>query len=177
MTLAPRPCPRRKRRHLETLPNGRVLQVPHPPNLHHSRRPSGCHPIRPRKSCGRISRRISISTRATPRSWARPAGRTSMSCMRPRKLEMRRCRLYGGLLSIRVRRLDDVYPHITSSRIVYDAGQKCSALSRLYVSASVWNGGFKNQLLLEIAKIKVGSPLEWSNYMGPVMYASRPSSM
>jgi 1-pyrroline-5-carboxylate dehydrogenase len=50
------------------------------------------------------------------------------------------------------------------------AGQKCSALSRLYVSKSVRNGGFKDQLLAEIAKIKVGMSTEWGNYMGPVMY-------
>ncbi|PPR04647.1 hypothetical protein CVT24_011865 [Panaeolus cyanescens] len=48
-------------------------------------------------------------------------------------------------------------------------GQKCSALSRLYVSASIWNGGFKEELLTEIAKIKVGTPLDWSNFMGPVI--------
>lgn len=48
-------------------------------------------------------------------------------------------------------------------------GQKCSALSRLYVSSSVWNGGFKDQYLAEIAKIKVGSLHDWSNFMGPVM--------
>ena len=51
-------------------------------------------------------------------------------------------------------------------------GQKCSALSRLYVSASVWKGGFKDQLLEEIAKIKVGPPQDFGNFMGPVMYAS-----
>ncbi|KAG5642528.1 hypothetical protein DXG03_002601 [Asterophora parasitica] len=48
-------------------------------------------------------------------------------------------------------------------------GQKCSALSRLYVSASVWNAGFKDQLLSEIAKIKIGAPTDFSNFMGPVM--------
>ena len=48
-------------------------------------------------------------------------------------------------------------------------GQKCSALSRLYVAKSLWEGGFKDQLLSEIAKIKVGSPLDFSNFMGPVM--------
>jgi len=51
-------------------------------------------------------------------------------------------------------------------------GQKCSALSRLYVSASVWNGGFKDQFLGEIAKIKVGPPQDFTNFMGPVMCAS-----
>ncbi|KZP21596.1 delta-1-pyrroline-5-carboxylate dehydrogenase [Athelia psychrophila] len=48
-------------------------------------------------------------------------------------------------------------------------GQKCSALSRLYVSASAWKNGFKDQLLEEIAKIKVGAPQDWSNFMGPVI--------
>ena len=48
-------------------------------------------------------------------------------------------------------------------------GQKCSALSRLYVSSSVWNGGFKDQFLTEIAKIKVGPCNDWSNFLGPVM--------
>ena len=48
-------------------------------------------------------------------------------------------------------------------------GQKCSALSRLYVSASLWKGGFKDQFLEEIAKIKVGPPQDFSNFLGPVM--------
>lgn len=48
-------------------------------------------------------------------------------------------------------------------------GQKCSALSRLYVPRSLWDNGFKTQFLEEIAKIKVGSPLEWNNFMGPVI--------
>lgn len=49
-------------------------------------------------------------------------------------------------------------------------GQKCSALSRIYVSKSIWEGGFKDQYLAEIAKIKVGAPQDWSNFMGPVMF-------
>ncbi|KAJ7094527.1 delta-1-pyrroline-5-carboxylate dehydrogenase [Mycena belliarum] len=52
-------------------------------------------------------------------------------------------------------------------------GQKCSALSRLYVSSSVWSAGFKEMFLAEIAKIKVGGPDDWTNYMGPVI--GRPS--
>ncbi|KII94699.1 hypothetical protein PLICRDRAFT_33512 [Plicaturopsis crispa FD-325 SS-3] len=48
-------------------------------------------------------------------------------------------------------------------------GQKCSALSRLYVSSSLWSSGFKDQLLEQVARIKVGSPLDWSNFMGPVI--------
>ncbi|KAG0703932.1 Aldehyde/histidinol dehydrogenase [Suillus ampliporus] len=48
-------------------------------------------------------------------------------------------------------------------------GQKCSALSRLYVSSSLWTSGFKDQLLSEAAKIKVGPPSDFSNFMGPVI--------
>ena len=49
------------------------------------------------------------------------------------------------------------------------SGQKCSALSRLYVPKSLWEGGFKDLLLSEVAKIKVGPCTEWTNHMGPVM--------
>ena len=55
-------------------------------------------------------------------------------------------------------------------------GQKCSALSRIYVSATAWNGGFKEQLLAEIAKLKIGPASDFTNFIGPVMYARRISS-
>lgn len=49
-------------------------------------------------------------------------------------------------------------------------GQKCSALSRLYVSSSVWNaGGFKDKLLEQVAGIKVGNPMKFDNFLGPVI--------
>ena len=48
-------------------------------------------------------------------------------------------------------------------------GQKCSALSRLYVASSVWNNGFKDQLLAEVASLKVGPPTDFQNFIGPVM--------
>ncbi|KZS91263.1 delta-1-pyrroline-5-carboxylate dehydrogenase [Sistotremastrum niveocremeum HHB9708] len=48
-------------------------------------------------------------------------------------------------------------------------GQKCSALSRLYVSASLWKNGFKDKLLQEISSIKVGPPEDFGNFMGPVI--------
>jgi 1-pyrroline-5-carboxylate dehydrogenase len=50
-------------------------------------------------------------------------------------------------------------------------GQKCSALSRLYVPASLWNaaGGFKSQLRSEVALVKVGPQTEWTSFMGPVI--------
>jgi 1-pyrroline-5-carboxylate dehydrogenase len=50
-------------------------------------------------------------------------------------------------------------------------GQKCSALSRLYVSASAWNGGFKELFIEEIAKIRMGPPQDFRNFVGAVMYA------
>ncbi|THH05706.1 hypothetical protein EW145_g4598 [Phellinidium pouzarii] len=48
-------------------------------------------------------------------------------------------------------------------------GQKCSALSRLYVSSSLWANGFKDKLLQEVSKIKVGPAHDFSNFMGPVI--------
>lgn len=48
-------------------------------------------------------------------------------------------------------------------------GQKCSALSRLYVSSSIWKNGFKEKLLQEVAKIKVGPCQDFENFMGPVI--------
>ena len=48
-------------------------------------------------------------------------------------------------------------------------GQKCSALSRLYVSSLVWEGGFKEQLLNCTSNICVGPPEDFQNFVGPVM--------
>jgi 1-pyrroline-5-carboxylate dehydrogenase len=48
-------------------------------------------------------------------------------------------------------------------------GQKCSALSRLYVSRKAWEGGFKERLVQETANLKVGPPTEWNAFNGPVM--------
>lgn len=48
-------------------------------------------------------------------------------------------------------------------------GQKCSATSRLYVAESVWPE-FKRELVAETEKIKVGSPEEFSNFVGPVIH-------
>ncbi|KAH9948770.1 delta-1-pyrroline-5-carboxylate dehydrogenase [Amylocystis lapponica] len=48
-------------------------------------------------------------------------------------------------------------------------GQKCSALSRLYVSASVWNSGFKDLLVAETAILKVGPAQDFTNFLGPVI--------
>ncbi|GAA5873962.1 hypothetical protein JCM3774_004052 [Rhodotorula dairenensis] len=50
-------------------------------------------------------------------------------------------------------------------------GQKCSALSRLYVPKSMWEGQgkFKETLLAEVGKITVGSVTEFGHFMGPVI--------
>jgi 1-pyrroline-5-carboxylate dehydrogenase len=37
------------------------------------------------------------------------------------------------------------------------------------VSSSVWRSGFKDQLLEEVAKIKIGPPQQFGNFMGPVI--------
>lgn len=59
----------------------------------------------------------------------------------------------------------------------FPLGQKCSALSRLYVSKYVWETGFKTQFLEEIAKIKVGPCTKWDNFLGPVMYVLHTTSV
>lgn len=48
------------------------------------------------------------------------------------------------------------------------SGQKCSACSRAYVPDSTWPT-FSKVLLEEIAKIKVGSVDDFTNFMGPVI--------
>ncbi|KAK0546448.1 1-pyrroline-5-carboxylate dehydrogenase [Tilletia horrida] len=49
-------------------------------------------------------------------------------------------------------------------------GQKCSALSRLYVPQSLWEqGGFKNKLLERVSQISVGPVNEFQHFMGPVI--------
>ncbi|GAA5831061.1 hypothetical protein JCM11251_005130 [Rhodosporidiobolus azoricus] len=47
-------------------------------------------------------------------------------------------------------------------------GQKCSALSRLYVPKSLWPE-FKEKLVAETNKITVGSVTEFQHFMGPVI--------
>lgn len=48
-------------------------------------------------------------------------------------------------------------------------GQKCSAASRLYVAESVWPE-FKKQLVEETEKLKVGTPEDPENFIGPVIH-------
>ncbi|KAG8792772.1 1-pyrroline-5-carboxylate dehydrogenase [Ceratobasidium sp. 428] len=48
-------------------------------------------------------------------------------------------------------------------------GQKCSALSRLYVPSSLWNGGLKDKLLQDVGRISVGPATDPKNFIGPVI--------
>ncbi|KAL1923688.1 uncharacterized protein VTP21DRAFT_8668 [Calcarisporiella thermophila] len=48
-------------------------------------------------------------------------------------------------------------------------GQKCSATSRVYVPDTIWEK-LKEELLHEHAKIKMGTPEDFKNFMGPVIH-------
>lgn len=48
-------------------------------------------------------------------------------------------------------------------------GQKCSATSRLYVPKSLWPE-FKQKLIAETEKLKLGVPSEPQNFVGPVIH-------
>lgn len=49
-------------------------------------------------------------------------------------------------------------------------GQKCSALSRAYISDTVWKGGFKEAFVRMVDAIKVGPVDEFTNFNGPVIH-------
>ncbi|MDT9689677.1 L-glutamate gamma-semialdehyde dehydrogenase [Streptomyces sp. P9(2023)] len=48
-------------------------------------------------------------------------------------------------------------------------GQKCSASSRAYVPASIWNSGFKEDFAAEVDGIKMGDVTDLSNFIGAVI--------
>lgn len=48
-------------------------------------------------------------------------------------------------------------------------GQKCSALSRLYVPKSLWEGGMKDKLVSATKSICLGPVNEFKHFMGPVI--------
>ena len=48
-------------------------------------------------------------------------------------------------------------------------GQKCSACSRAYVPASIWDK-FKTRLVEETEKLKIGPPSDFGNFIGPVIH-------
>ncbi|ORY87157.1 delta-1-pyrroline-5-carboxylate dehydrogenase [Protomyces lactucae-debilis] len=49
-------------------------------------------------------------------------------------------------------------------------GQKCSALSRLYVAKSVWEKGFKAQFISATEALKIGTVEDFTNFNGPVIH-------
>ncbi|MEV0777070.1 L-glutamate gamma-semialdehyde dehydrogenase [Streptomyces sp. NPDC050428] len=48
-------------------------------------------------------------------------------------------------------------------------GQKCSASSRAYVPASIWNDGFKEEFAAEVDAIAMGDVTDLSNFLGAVI--------
>jgi 1-pyrroline-5-carboxylate dehydrogenase len=48
-------------------------------------------------------------------------------------------------------------------------GQKCSACSRAYIPKSIWPQ-FKDELVAETEKLKVGAPDDFGNFIGPVIH-------
>lgn len=48
-------------------------------------------------------------------------------------------------------------------------GQKCSALSRLYVPKSMWEGGLKEKLIERTKSLTLGPVEEFQHFMGPVI--------
>ncbi|WP_228976974.1 L-glutamate gamma-semialdehyde dehydrogenase [Streptomyces sp. DH12] len=48
-------------------------------------------------------------------------------------------------------------------------GQKCSATSRAYIPASIWNSGFKEEFAAEVDGIKMGDVTDLTNFIGAVI--------
>ncbi|MET7759691.1 L-glutamate gamma-semialdehyde dehydrogenase [Streptomyces sp. NPDC005389] len=48
-------------------------------------------------------------------------------------------------------------------------GQKCSASSRAYIPASIWNDGFKEEFAAEVDGITMGDVTDLSNFIGAVI--------
>ncbi|GAA3745027.1 L-glutamate gamma-semialdehyde dehydrogenase [Streptomyces tremellae] len=48
-------------------------------------------------------------------------------------------------------------------------GQKCSATSRAYIPASIWNDGFKEEFAAEVDAIAMGDVTDLSNFIGAVI--------
>lgn len=48
-------------------------------------------------------------------------------------------------------------------------GQKCSATSRAYIPASIWNSGFKEEFAAEVDGIRMGDVTDLSNFVGAVI--------
>ncbi len=48
-------------------------------------------------------------------------------------------------------------------------GQKCSATSRAYIPASIWNSGFKEEFAAEVDYLTMGDVTDLSNFLGAVI--------
>jgi 1-pyrroline-5-carboxylate dehydrogenase len=48
-------------------------------------------------------------------------------------------------------------------------GQKCSATSRAYIPASIWNSGFKEEFAAEVDGIRMGDVTDLTNFVGAVI--------
>jgi 1-pyrroline-5-carboxylate dehydrogenase len=48
-------------------------------------------------------------------------------------------------------------------------GQKCSATSRAYIPASIWNDGFKEEFAAEVDGIAMGDVTDFTNFIGAVI--------
>ncbi|GAA2518471.1 L-glutamate gamma-semialdehyde dehydrogenase [Streptomyces gobitricini] len=48
-------------------------------------------------------------------------------------------------------------------------GQKCSATSRAYIPASIWNSGFKEEFATEVDGIRMGDVTDLTNFIGAVI--------
>jgi len=58
---------------------------------------------------------------------------------------------------------------VASIRAAFEyQGQKCSALSRMYLPKSLWND-FKEKYTAEVSKIKMGDPEDFTNFMNSVI--------
>ena len=50
-------------------------------------------------------------------------------------------------------------------------GQKCSAASRAYIPRSLWDGGFRDELVAEVEALTMGDVTDLGNFMGAVIDA------
>ncbi|KZZ95964.1 delta 1-pyrroline-5-carboxylate dehydrogenase [Moelleriella libera RCEF 2490] len=66
--------------------------------------------------------------------------------------------------------VDNAVKHTVRGAFEYQ-GQKCSATSRLYVPRSAWPA-FRQKLVAEVDRLRVGDPRDHANFCGPVIHAA-----
>jgi len=64
--------------------------------------------------------------------------------------------------------MDSVINHTVRGAFDYQ-GQKCSAASRMYVPKNIWDSGFKDRLIEETKKVKMGCAMDLSSFMCAVI--------